>query len=75
MSRPILQQIDGFHKTFVGYTVFGLAELAITYGFISLAIDRGNLLYYLLALIFLVGTLGNLFSFVRSLSQIGKRRG
>jgi hypothetical protein len=55
----MLQQLDRWHKTRPGLTVFGLVELALTYGFMSLAIDRGNLWWYLLTLLFLVGALQN----------------
>ena len=56
----MLRAFDKWHKTRLGLTVFALVELAITYGFVSLSIDRGSLWYYLLTLIFLVGTLRNL---------------
>ena len=59
----MFRQLDQWHKTSVGYTVFGLVELAIAYGFAGLAIDRGNLWWYLLAIIFLVGFLQNFFKF------------
>ena len=52
-------QLDKFHKTKPGYLVFGLVELAIAYGFASLAIDRGNLWWYVLTIIFLIGTIQN----------------
>jgi hypothetical protein len=55
-----LQTIDKFHKTWPGRLIFGLVELGIAYGFASLSIDRGNLWWYLLTLIFLVGGLQNL---------------
>jgi hypothetical protein len=55
----MIQKLDIWHKTKLGLLVFGLVELAITYGFISLAIDRGNLWWYILALVFLVGALQN----------------
>ena len=58
--------------------IFGVVELAIAYGFVSLAIDRGNFLWYLLALIFLVGALQNLFkligAFVRNMRNKNGRR-
>lgn len=66
----MLQSIDRWHKTKLGYLVFGLVELAAAYGFASLAIDRGSWWWYVLTLILLVGTLQNLVkliaSFVRS---------
>lgn len=55
----MIDQLNKWHQTKLGLLVFGLAELAITYGFATLAIDRGNLWWYLLALIFLIGSLQN----------------
>jgi hypothetical protein len=55
----MIQKLDIWHKTRLGLLVFGLVELAITYGFVSLAIDRGNFLWYVLALIALIGSLQN----------------
>jgi hypothetical protein len=63
----MLQQLDRWHKTRPGLTVFGLVELALTYGFMSLAIDRGNLWFYLLTLLFLVGTLQNFVHLIGSI--------
>ena len=57
----MLKKLDKFHKTRSGYAVFALAELGLAYWFVSLAIDKGSLLFYLLALIFFVGFLQNLF--------------
>lgn len=66
----MFNQLDAWHKTHVGLLVFGVVELGLSYLFISLAIDRGNLFYYLLTLVFLVGFLSNL---IRSFKQ-GKAR-
>ena len=60
----MLKQLDRFHNTKVGLLVFGVVELAMAYGFAGLAIDRGNWLWYLLALIFLVGALQNIFRLI-----------
>lgn len=68
----ILHKIDKWHKTKFGLLIFALVELFITYGFAGLAIDRGNLWWYLLALIFLVGTLQNLFKLIGTFSH-GKK--
>ena len=65
----MLKQLDKWHKTRLGLLVFGLVELAIAYGFVSLSIDRGNLWYYLLTLVFLVGSLQN---FVRLFQRAKK---
>ena len=54
-----MQAINKWHKTKPGHFVFGLAELAIAYGFASWAIDNGSLLLYALTIIFLVGGIRN----------------
>ncbi len=63
----MIKQLDKWHHTKLGLLTFGLAELLIAYGFVSLSIDRGNFLWYLLALIFLVGSLRNLFNLIGKL--------
>jgi hypothetical protein len=60
----MIKELDKWHKTRAGLLVFAIIEAAIFYGFSSLAIDRGNFLWYILALIFLVGTLQNLFKLI-----------
>jgi hypothetical protein len=60
----MMSKLSKWHKTKLGLLVFGLVELGLTYGFASLAIDRGSLWYYLLTLIFLVGTLQNIFKLI-----------
>lgn len=60
----MLKQLDNFHKTKTGHLLFGLVELALAYGFTSLAIDKGNFFYYFLVLVFLVGALQNLFKLI-----------
>ena len=67
-----MHKLNLFHKTKLGLLVFGLVELAITYGFVSLSIDRGNLWWYLLALIFLIGTLQNLVKLIGKLIHANK---
>ena len=62
-----------WHQTKPGLLLFGLIELAIAYGFACLAIDRGNPLYYLLTLIFLVGSLQNLMKLIGRFFH-GKRK-
>jgi hypothetical protein len=64
----MFKRFDKWHQTKLGLLVFAVLELAIAYGFVSLSIDRGNPLWYLLTLIFFVGALQNLFKFVKSLT-------
>lgn len=63
----MIQKLDKWHQTKLGLLVFALVELLIAYGFASLSIDRGNFLWYLLALLFLIGSLRNLTAFIGAL--------
>ena len=54
-----LQAIDKFHKTRLGYFVFGLVELGLAYLVSLKAIDNGNLWVWALAFILLFGFLQN----------------
>ena len=63
----MIKKLDTWHRTKVGYLLFAVVELVLAYGFISLAIDRGSLWWYVLTLIFLVGGLKNLLKFVQLL--------
>lgn len=65
----MIQKIDQFHKTLAGYLLFGLVELGIAYGLVSLAIDRGSLIWYLLTLVFLIGALQNLFKAIGKVTR------
>jgi hypothetical protein len=67
-----MRRIHKWHRSRLGLLIFGLIELAIAYGFASLAIDRGNLLWYLLALVFLIGFLHNSFRLIGSFINGGK---
>lgn len=58
-----MNSIDAWRKTKLGLLAFALLELAICYGFASLAIDRGSWWWYLLTLILLFGFLQNGFKF------------
>jgi hypothetical protein len=63
----MLEKFNKWHKTKLGLFVFGLVELAIAYGFVSLSIDRGNFWWYILTLIFLVGALQNFLQLIKRL--------
>lgn len=60
----ITKKLHRWHQTKVGLLVFGLVELGSAYILVSLAIDRGQLLYYALALILLFGALQNLLKLI-----------
>ena len=64
-----LQRLKMFHKTRLGFAVFGLVELVAAYVAASLALDRGNLLYYLVALILFVGVLQNLVKLIGEIAH------
>ncbi len=70
----MLGRLDAWHKTKLGLLVFALTELSICYGFASLAIDTGNLFYYLLALLLLFGFLQNGFKLIQLVIPKGRNR-
>ncbi len=59
-----MQSFDRFHKTQIGYLVFGLAELALCYAFASWAIDSGRLLAWTLSIILLIGAMQHIVQFI-----------
>lgn len=54
-----VQTIDKLHKTRLGYLVFGLVELGLAWAVSLRAIDSGNLFWWVLTVILLVGFLQN----------------
>ena len=62
-----IESIDKFHKTRLGYLVFGLVELGLALLALNWAIDSGSLWVWTLAFITLFGFLQN---FVRMLGNI-----
>ena len=69
-----LQTVDKWHNTRQGHLVFGLAELLIAYGFVSWAIDSGQLWQYALAIIFFYGGVRNLVRIFRNHNHGHKKR-
>ena len=55
----MIDKLDAFHKTRLGYLVFGLIELGLAYMVSLKAIDNGNLILWTLAFILLFGFLQN----------------
>jgi hypothetical protein len=68
-----MKSLRKWHQTKPGLLIFGLIELAIAYGFASLAIDSGSLWWYLLTLVFFVGALQNIFKLIGKLFHGHKR--
>ena len=62
-----LSALDTFRKTAPGYLVFGIIELALTYLFVSLAINSGSLWQWILTIILFVGSLQNFIKLIWSL--------
>lgn len=69
----MMKQLKKWHKTKLGLLVFAAIELLIADGFFSLAVDRGNLWWYLLTLIFLIGSLQNFVKLIGALFH-GRRK-
>lgn len=55
-----IENIDKFHQTKKGKIVFGLIELALSYGVISRAIHTGSIWQYAVFAVLFVGGLNNL---------------
>jgi heme/copper-type cytochrome/quinol oxidase subunit 4 len=53
------QSIDKFHKTRLGYIVFGLVELGLTLLVLNWALDTGSLWIWALTFILLFGFVQN----------------
>jgi len=68
----MLQGADKFHKTRRGYLVFSLVEAVLAIVFMALAIGHGNILWYLLTLIMLIGFLQNFFKFANTFAHKGR---
>jgi hypothetical protein len=66
----MLTNLKKWQETPQGLILFGLAELALAYGFGSLSIDRGNLWWYLLTIVFFIGGLKNLFKLFGTLIHV-----
>ena len=56
----MLAGLDKFHKTRVGYLVFGLVELAMAYGFADWALDTGFWPWWIVVLFLVLGFFQNL---------------
>jgi len=56
-----LKRLDDFHKTRPGYAVFGVIELAMSYGFLTWALDTGALWWWIIAIFLFAGSLQNFF--------------
>lgn len=59
-----MNALDKWHKTRIGFLVFGLVELLLAYGAASWAIDNGNVLLYLATFILLIGGVQNLIKLI-----------
>jgi hypothetical protein len=68
----MINKLDKWHKTRLGLLVFVIVELTMAYVFGSLAIARGNWLWYLLMLVLLVGSLQNLFKLIGKIIHVGQ---
>jgi hypothetical protein len=69
-----MENLHVWHQRKRGLLIFGLVELALVYAFASLAIARGNLWYYGLALLFLIGGIQNLFKLIGNVIHGGREK-
>lgn len=69
-----IDKIDKFHKTRKGLLIFGFVELFVAYLFVSLAIDQGNFLYYIIFALLTIGSFNNLIrGFINKPKVYGKK--
>jgi hypothetical protein len=62
-----------WHQSLPGLLTFFMLEAVLVYAFASLAIDRGSAWFYLLTLLFLIGSLQNLVKLIgKSVSIHGR---
>lgn len=64
-----ITKLHNWKQTRMGQIITGVAEGVLAYIFASLAIDTASWWYYLLTLLFVVGTVQN---FVKAISNNGK---
>lgn len=69
----MIRTLHKWHQTKLGLLIFGLIELAVAYAWASFAIDQGNFVYYLLALIFFIGALQNIFKLIGKFIHGGRQ--
>lgn len=69
----MLDKLDKFHNSKLGYALFALFGLVIAYVFISFAIDTGNWFDYLVVLLAIIVFLQNLTQMVKTFFNKGRR--
>lgn len=69
-----LHRVDKFHKTTVGYLVFGLVELGLAYAFALWSIDNGNVWLYVITVVLIAGTVQNLVKLLGRVAAYVKAR-
>ena len=69
-----LHRVDKFHKTKVGYLVFGLVELGLAYYFALWAIDNGNVWLYVMTVVLFAGAVHDLIKLVGKVIRHAKAR-
>ena len=69
-----LSTVHVWHQTRSGLLIFALVELGLAYVFVSLAIDRGSLLDYAVAIVLLIGGVHNIIKLILKMVGHGTRR-
>lgn len=67
----MLNKLDTWHNTKQGLVAFALVEVVLAYVFVSLAIDSGSLLQWVLAIILGIGVVQNIVRLLLSLRKKG----
>ena len=73
MAKRVIIAPIRWYKTRTSLAMFGVIELAVAYGFASLAIDRGSWWWYGLTLLFFIGALRNFVKLIGWLTHVKSR--
>ncbi|MDZ7786565.1 MAG: hypothetical protein U5L95_05660 [Candidatus Saccharibacteria bacterium] len=70
-AKTPLEKLHNWHHTKHGYLLFGVAELLIAYGFVSWAIDNGQLWTYFIGVVFFAGGIQNIYRMTKRMLAEG----
>jgi hypothetical protein len=64
-KSKVMLEITNWHQSALGLLTFGVVELGLAFVLASLAIDRGTLWWYILAIAAFIGALQNFIKLIR----------
>ncbi len=64
--EDFVNKLHKWHQTKIGFLSFCVIELAMAYGFFSLALNKGNLWWWIVTIILTIGGLKNFCKLIES---------